>query len=497
MRPVWMSFINLKKIFSDVKQCRQAVHAMNTRFPEVGEEELARIDITCIICRDDMTRVGEPKKLPCGHVFHKNCLRNWFQHQRTCPTCRCNVLDENPPNRNQGPVNNNNNNNGNAQPNANNNNNNQFPNFFQNVFNNMGGNAQPPNNNNPVPPNQPNNPNNGNIPNMPPFNFANLPPLPPLFPSAHINVFPQPPNYAGMSEEELLTMELNTREAIVARIEALNNITTLLDAVRMQFEQYNALPVVVQNIQSRSPPPTTSSEEANTSGSTLRSTSSVIGETFNNSHGTSTRATGGLSNDNLNSSSGSAGTGVSSDMVFNSTADSPGSVPSVGVRDVLNDTQGSSGSNVQSAGGASGRLTSDLLNSNPGSPSIGRSDHLNSSQGSASIGRSDNLNSPQDSTGRSDLSNSTQDSTSTGRSDILKNSLSSNRNKSIDNPTDTAIANGTTSSIEHNESTSTAIAADQTPNPFESLSQMEAMRRRRIENLDKKTNSTEEGDNSH
>lgn len=32
------------------------------------------------------------KKLPCDHIFHKSCLRSWFQRQQTCPTCRTSIL---------------------------------------------------------------------------------------------------------------------------------------------------------------------------------------------------------------------------------------------------------------------------------------------------------------------------------------------------------------------------------------------------------------------
>ncbi len=36
------------------------------------------------------------KKLPCDHIFHRNCLRSWFQRQQTCPTCRTSILRFNP-----------------------------------------------------------------------------------------------------------------------------------------------------------------------------------------------------------------------------------------------------------------------------------------------------------------------------------------------------------------------------------------------------------------
>jgi len=37
--------------------------------------------------------VGAPKRLlPCGHIFHFYCLRNWFERQLKCPTCRADIL---------------------------------------------------------------------------------------------------------------------------------------------------------------------------------------------------------------------------------------------------------------------------------------------------------------------------------------------------------------------------------------------------------------------
>lgn len=39
---------------------------------------------------------GQIKRLPCDHIFHKSCLRSWFQRQQTCPTCRTSILRYNP-----------------------------------------------------------------------------------------------------------------------------------------------------------------------------------------------------------------------------------------------------------------------------------------------------------------------------------------------------------------------------------------------------------------
>ncbi|KAJ2005375.1 E3 ubiquitin-protein ligase hrd1 [Coemansia thaxteri] len=104
----------------DWARYRKAMQNMHLRYPTVSQDELdAMSDTTCIICRDDMTGpsqeqadawnrerrtgiaqnlVGDtPKRLPCSHVFHFNCLRSWLEHQQSCPTCRHSVLDDTAP----------------------------------------------------------------------------------------------------------------------------------------------------------------------------------------------------------------------------------------------------------------------------------------------------------------------------------------------------------------------------------------------------------------
>ena len=81
---------------------RRAIRLMNSVFHDVNADEIAAsTDAVCIICREEMLNTtetpptiipGSIKRLPCGHIFHATCLRNWFQRQQTCPTCRLNIL---------------------------------------------------------------------------------------------------------------------------------------------------------------------------------------------------------------------------------------------------------------------------------------------------------------------------------------------------------------------------------------------------------------------
>lgn len=43
----------------------------------------------CVVCRE-LIVVG--KKLPCGHIFHQHCLRQWLEVDVTCPVCRSSWL---------------------------------------------------------------------------------------------------------------------------------------------------------------------------------------------------------------------------------------------------------------------------------------------------------------------------------------------------------------------------------------------------------------------
>ena len=59
------------------------------QYPSPTEEEISNDDI-CIICRTQMT-ITDSKKLPCGHIFHKDCIIQWFSNKDQCPICKTHI----------------------------------------------------------------------------------------------------------------------------------------------------------------------------------------------------------------------------------------------------------------------------------------------------------------------------------------------------------------------------------------------------------------------
>jgi hypothetical protein len=52
-----------------------------------SSNEEALSDNTCCVCLCDMNSGETCCKLPCKHVFHKDCIDNWARRKSQCPLC--------------------------------------------------------------------------------------------------------------------------------------------------------------------------------------------------------------------------------------------------------------------------------------------------------------------------------------------------------------------------------------------------------------------------
>jgi len=68
---------------------------MEMRFQDATDAEIEESE-HCVICRDSLFDGSKPKKLPCGHIFHIDCLKSWLVMQQVCPMCRAEIPADGP-----------------------------------------------------------------------------------------------------------------------------------------------------------------------------------------------------------------------------------------------------------------------------------------------------------------------------------------------------------------------------------------------------------------
>ena len=54
---------------------------------------------SCAVCLMEMMADELAVQLPCRHLFHEDCVRQWLKKQHTCPCCRTPLPPKAPPNR--------------------------------------------------------------------------------------------------------------------------------------------------------------------------------------------------------------------------------------------------------------------------------------------------------------------------------------------------------------------------------------------------------------
>ena len=46
----------------------------------------------CLICQENFVEQEQLRKFNCGHIFHIECVDQWLENEKTCPTCKKSVI---------------------------------------------------------------------------------------------------------------------------------------------------------------------------------------------------------------------------------------------------------------------------------------------------------------------------------------------------------------------------------------------------------------------
>ena len=56
--------------------------------PEEVEKINIEVNLTCPICLCDLTQDEYVYNIVCKHLFHIDCLEQWYARRKTCPICK-------------------------------------------------------------------------------------------------------------------------------------------------------------------------------------------------------------------------------------------------------------------------------------------------------------------------------------------------------------------------------------------------------------------------
>jgi E3 ubiquitin-protein ligase synoviolin len=88
IRQMYYTYARFVRRVKAIGNWRRATRNLNERFPAVTGAELRALDAddVCIICRE---AIDTGKRLPCGHVLHVDCLRDWLQRKQVSGDVVC------------------------------------------------------------------------------------------------------------------------------------------------------------------------------------------------------------------------------------------------------------------------------------------------------------------------------------------------------------------------------------------------------------------------
>jgi len=85
-----MTEVSYKVNFNKIKGCfNLELNFQEEKYKETNES------VDCPICFDEFEENIEVIKLPCNHIYHKDCITQWFSRSLSCPNCRIDLNNNN------------------------------------------------------------------------------------------------------------------------------------------------------------------------------------------------------------------------------------------------------------------------------------------------------------------------------------------------------------------------------------------------------------------
>ena len=98
------ALLNLGEHIGDVRKERWALEAqkhidnlpLETYDAESGDGSDAHNDseVKCLVCQHEYQRGDRLRRLPCGHIFHAECVDEWLKTNDECLYCRKSIVEK-------------------------------------------------------------------------------------------------------------------------------------------------------------------------------------------------------------------------------------------------------------------------------------------------------------------------------------------------------------------------------------------------------------------
>ncbi|XP_019398990.1 PREDICTED: RING finger protein 148-like [Crocodylus porosus] len=75
-----------------LRDVKKAIGSLELRILKESDKEADSDGETCVVCLEAYKSKDVVRILQCSHFFHEKCIDPWLLQHRTCPVCKCDIL---------------------------------------------------------------------------------------------------------------------------------------------------------------------------------------------------------------------------------------------------------------------------------------------------------------------------------------------------------------------------------------------------------------------